>query len=158
MRLKLITAVTCAAFLMACASSDYQPRGRGVHAVIKYNDIGWYKDGQPLDVNGYTLGGLEEAVAAVPQARAYAKSASTKSIAGQTLALGGLALEIGGLAVAVAHDDRDTVSGLGAGLLIAGLVATLVGVGFISGARANAFDAANAYNDAYVYTGEHADP
>jgi hypothetical protein len=156
--MKRLVLPLCLLATAACSStSRYTPQHLPSQALAWHFDDGLevYKGGQKI-AGQNTWSGLAEAVACVDAARDEAESAHSKSIlakvfvySGSAVALAGSAGMIGGVAQS---EMNETLVLAGGGAAIGGLLSLLVGVLFDAGARPDALDAVNIYNDEYAAT------
>ncbi len=137
----------------ACTFSQYRPRpGPFISQVQALSGPQWVVEGRSYPAS--PLGsGLAQAVAAVPEARAYAEESQNDAVlAAITVPLGTMLLA-GGLStflISSALDDDPLSGGKGAltlSLMAAGLSASAAGVFFAVSSEARQMDAVNLYND-----------
>nr|HEX4313265.1 hypothetical protein [Kofleriaceae bacterium] len=136
----------------AACSSMYMPQTPGRVAVILQDGKQAYvRDGQ-IYPNGMLGGGLVDAVAGNPTAERAAQTYHAKMQSGFTFVLLGVIAELGGLSYATAEvttNDGRVNNNFAGGMAIAlgGIVATLIGAGYLSSAEPYRWDAINLFND-----------
>jgi hypothetical protein len=134
--------------LVAC-SSEYVPRRPNHVAVTMRNGKPVYvRDGRTFEPG--LGGGLVEAVQGNPNAVAAAEEFRSRQITGLMAMLLGTAASIGGITWGTALAVNDRPNGqlaVPAALVIGGLVAMMVGTGYLASAQPYQWDAINLYND-----------
>lgn len=149
--LALIATLAVASLTSACVSMQYQPLNTPYLKIVQVDGMQKYRVGN-VDYSGGVLGGLDSAVADVPEARAHAEEAESDAIIGLILTIVGstlVGLGTGGMTSDLAGegifgDDTSTYSTV---FMLGGL-ATVVGAAFeLSSATAHQIDAINIFND-----------
>ncbi|MGH7293410.1 MAG: hypothetical protein ACRELB_00685 [Polyangiaceae bacterium] len=140
-----------AALLLANAacSTHYVPQSSGRIAVVMDPGMGLYKDGKTYRP-GIFGGDVDEAVAGNQRAEEEASSYQNEQTVGFGCMLAGVAAIIaGGLVLGADYPQNGQTNGLppSLGLMLGGVVANLVGVGFTMSAQTHLWDAVNVYND-----------
>lgn len=140
----------------AC-STHYVPQSNGRISVVMDPGMAFYKDGKTYHP-GLFGGDVDEAVAGNAKAVDEAISYQNDQTIGFACTLAGLAAILAGGAVLGADYPTDgQAKGLppSLGLLIGGIVAEVIGLGFTMSAQTHLWDAINIYNDG-VNTGPRA--
>ncbi|TNF30959.1 MAG: hypothetical protein EP329_13015 [Deltaproteobacteria bacterium] len=153
-----IAALTATALSSACISMQYQPRDTPYVKIVQVDGMQKWRVGN-VDYTGGILGGLDQAVASVPEARDHAEEAESDAIVGLVLTLVGSTLV--GLGTAGMSSDAAGEGVFGAdttsysAVFMLGGLATVVGAAFkLSSATAHQVDAVNVFNDA-MWAQEH---
>jgi|GEM_PF-3085304 len=159
-----ITALTVTALLSGCVSMHYQPRNTPYLKIVQVDGVQKFRVGD-VDYSGGILGGLDGAVASVPEALAHAEEAESDAVIGLILTIVGstlVGLGTGALtSEAVGTSSDDGIFGSDTGtfgtIFLVGGLATTVGAMFeLSSATAHQVDAINIFNDT-MWEREHAD-
>jgi hypothetical protein len=132
----------------AC-STQYTPRSSGRISVVMDPGMGLYKDGKTYRT-GVLGGDVDEAVAGNPRAEQEAQSYQTDQTIGFATMLTGVAAIIaGGAVLGAEYPQNGNTNGLppSLGLMLGGVVLSLVSVGFTVSAQTHLWDAVNIYND-----------
>ena len=133
---------------LGCGTAYTPQPGPRVAQVIVDGAPALVKDGQVTPI-GMFGGGLAKVVADDPAALEYAESFEQLSIAGFVFGLSGGAALGGATGILAAHSEApsDARRNLGLGLLLGGMVCTIVGSSIHREAFSRYLDAVNTYND-----------
>jgi hypothetical protein len=136
--------------LASCASTAYTPlKSPYLKTVVVDNQLKYRVDGK--NYGGGPLGSLAEAVATVPEAKAYAEEAESDALWALVNVLGGSTLMGLGTGLAVIsstdNDISDAATVSFAGLAVVGVVMMFVGITQAADSQINQLDAINIYND-----------
>jgi hypothetical protein len=133
----------------AGCSTHYVPRGPGLGITMERGKIVYVRDGQRFE-SGVLGGGLVDAVAPNPQARAAAERYNGKMKQGLFMLVGGLVCSAAtfGLAVDSAYDDSGDDFSEGYVLTSVGCLVVAYSSAFVfAGAETYRLDAINIFND-----------
>ncbi|HEY6462593.1 MAG TPA: hypothetical protein VIY73_20635 [Polyangiaceae bacterium] len=137
------------AFTTSACSTHYVPRDRGRIAIVMDPSVALTRDGKTYHL-GIFGGDVDEAVAGNPRAVAEASTYQTDQTIGSALSFGGLAAVVAGVVVLgseYAPNENPNALPPSAGLMLGGVVASMIGLGFALAAQPHLWDAINIYND-----------
>ncbi|HEY1695477.1 MAG TPA: hypothetical protein VGG39_25080 [Polyangiaceae bacterium] len=151
MKLSSTCLLACAALALSTSacSTHYVPRDRGRIAIVMDPSLALARDGKTYHL-GIFGGDVDEAVAGNPRAEAEASTYQTDQTVGSALSFAGLAAVIAGAVVfggEYAPNQNPNALPPSAGLLLGGVIASMVGLGFTLAAQPHLWDAINIYND-----------